>query len=127
MNPKSYLLIIVDNESFLAVLEQTLKGEGYPVATAANGEEAVELAKNKQFQVILIDLVLPGKGGFEIIETLKDCLPEVRMIAMTGGLKGRSDSFLRMAEKMGACRTLAKPFSKEELLNAIEGRVAGPT
>jgi len=125
MKPKASLLIVDDNEIFLSVLAQALKLEDYQVTTVRSGEDAVEIAKAKKFQVILIDLVMPGQGGFKTIETLKNSQPDARVIAMTGGLDGRSDSFLRMAGKMGASWTLAKPFAREELLDAIEGKTGG--
>ena len=126
MKLKPHLLIVDDDQCILFIIEQTLIGEGYQVSTAENGEDALELAGNTKFQLILIDLVMPGQGGFETIKALHDCQPDARLVAMTGGWEGRSESFLRMAERIGARRTLAKPFSAKELLDAIEGEIGVP-
>ncbi len=122
MTTKAKILIVDDDAPFRFVLEIALAAEGYEVKTAANGEEALELVAQEDFSLILVDLIMPQKDGFETIQSLIESNSEMKLIAMSGG-RNSSQSYLRVAGKMGACRTLAKPFDRQSLLEAIESEI----
>jgi len=124
MTSKAKILIVDDDAPFRAILEITLSAEGYEVKTAANGEEALELVLQEHFNLILIDLIMPQKDGFQTIQSLMENNPEISLIAMSGGRNG-SQSYLRVAGKIAACRTLAKPFDRKTLLEAIRSEIGG--
>ena len=124
MTPKPKILIVDDDDRFRTILEKTLSAEGYEIKTVANGEEALELVAREHFNLILIDLIMPRKDGFQTIESLMENNPEISLIAMSGGRNG-SQSYLRVAGKIAACRTLAKPFNREALLEAIRSAIGG--
>ncbi len=124
MKPNNRILIIDDEYPIRFVLEKTLTAEGYEVQSASNGEEAIELATANHFDLVMIDLIMPQKDGFETIVALQEIQPDIGIIAMSGGgWKGGTDCYLRAASKLGACRTLAKPFGKAAMLEAIEGEI----
>jgi DNA-binding NtrC family response regulator len=122
--PKAKILIIDDEAPFRFVLEKALSAEGYEVKTAENGELAVDLADSEPFDLMMIDLIMPQKDGFQTIVSLRESHPETRMIAMSGGCGIGATNYLRMAGKIGHCPTLAKPFSKMDMLEAIESELA---
>ena len=125
MSSKAKILIVDDEAPMRFVIEHLLNAEGYQVSTAANGEIALELASRESFDLIMTDLIMPCKDGIETILLLRASQPQTKIIAMSGGWNGGSHSYLRLAEKIGASRTLAKPFDKATLLNAIESEI-GP-
>ena len=124
MKPKARILIVDDEAPMRLVLQQVLIADGYEVETAANGTDALELAAREQFDLMMIDLIMPGKDGFQTILSLREDLPRMRIIAMSGGGGYRSSNYLRFAGKIGDCQTLAKPFSKQAMLDAIETELA---
>ena len=120
MSFKAKILIVDDEAPMRFVIEHLLNAEGYHVTTAANGEIALELASRENFDLIMIDLIMPRKDGIETILLLRASQPQTKIIAMSGGWNGGSHSYLRLAGKIGASRTLAKPFDRATLLHAIE-------
>ena len=123
MNTPARILIVDDEAPMRFVIEHLLTEEGYQVSTAANGEAALELASAERFDLIMIDLIMPRKDGIETIVALRDSQPETKIIAMSGGWNGGGNSYLRLAGKIGASLTLAKPFDRATLLNAIESEI----
>ena len=70
--------------------------------------------------LVITDIVMPGKEGLEVLMALRKIHPPVKIIAISGGGRGDATDYLRMATKMGAARVLSKPFSNEALLAAID-------
>jgi len=120
-------ILIVDDEPHIRFLIETiLTAEGYEVATAATGDEALHIFWKHRYDLVLTDLILPGIDGIETILLLRAQRPQVRIIAMSGGWNGGSQTCLPLAGKLGACRTLAKPFDRAKLLHAIELEIGKP-
>lgn len=127
MKSKARILIIDDDPSIRFILEKTLTAEGYVAMSASNGQEAIDLASASPFDLIMIDLIMPEKSGFQTIVALHELQPEIAIIAMSGGgWGGDPDSYLRVAGKLGACRALSKPFDKATLIAAIESELRKP-
>ncbi len=96
-----------------------LNREGLSVEVARDGEEVVERAKAKPFDIIITDISMPKKEGIEVIMEVKALHPSIKVIAISGGgRKGKMD-FLRMAKMVGATAILAKPFGPRELLAEV--------
>ena|SRR5438477_441719 len=116
---KKRVLLIDDDDTFRRVLRATIDGLGYDVIEVANGREAIAVFPVEGVDLVITDLLMPEKDGFELIRHLRRRAPGVPVIAMSGG--GRIDSglYLEVAEQLGARWTLAKPFSKGDLENAI--------
>lgn len=114
-------ILIIDDDEFLRdSLRRTLRREGYTVIEAAEGGEGLKVLKDHPVDVVLVDLFMPGKEGLETIPELRRSHPGTKIIAMSGGgAKGQTD-VLKAARLMGAWRTLAKPFTREELIEAVE-------
>lgn len=118
------ILIIDDDQSLRDSLRRTLRREGYTVVEAAEGGEGLKVLKSHPVDVVLVDLFMPGKEGLETIAELRRSHPGIKIIAMSGGgEKGHMD-VLKAAKLMGARRTLAKPFSREDLIEALDDLLA---
>ena len=114
------ILIIDDDQSLRDSLRRTFRREGYTVLEAAEGGEGLKVVKSHPIDVVLVDLFMPGKEGLETIGELRRSHPGIKIIAMSGGGKKGHMDVLKAAKLMGARRTLAKPFSREDLIEALD-------
>lgn len=113
------ILVIEDDNSFRNVLVQMLTRAGYNVKQAGDGNQAVEVCRAFEPDLVLTDIIMPDKEGLETIQELLGISPYMKIIAMSGGGKFGPDSYLPLAQKLGAKATLQKPFMREELLSTI--------
>jgi DNA-binding response OmpR family regulator len=112
------ILLIDDDDPLRSVIAQNLVIAGHTVIEAADGRQGVELFHVTPVDLVLTDLVMPGKEGVETIMELHAENPDLPIIAMSGGMP-RSSMYLEIAAKLGARRALAKPFTPQELLKVI--------
>ena len=115
-NPLS-ILVIDDEEIIREVIGQLLQREGYEVSTVTNGEEGLELAKGQSFDLVLLDLMLPGMGGMETLSEFVENYPETVVIMLTAYA---SIQTAVSATKKGAFDFVTKPFKNDELLLIIK-------
>lgn len=113
------ILLIDDNESFRRALSRVLQRGGYKVEAAAEGAAALKLFQKTKFNLVITDLVMPGKEGLETILELRQFEPALKIIAISGGGWTGSGVYLEMARRLGATKTLAKPFRVEEILKLV--------
>jgi two-component system alkaline phosphatase synthesis response regulator PhoP len=113
----SNILLVEDEPGLVLTLTDRLRSEGYSVESLYDGSEAVERATRDHFGLIILDVMLPGKGGFEICQELRErgfTTPILMLTArtqMTDKVKGL---------KIGADDYLTKPFEMAELLARVE-------
>jgi len=114
------ILIVDDEDQMRSMLRQMLKSPGYEISEASNGKIALRLCKDRQTDLIITDLIMPEKEGIETIVEIKRSFPEIKIIAISGGGQNDPETYLELAKKLGAERTLAKPFEMKELLKTVE-------
>jgi CheY-like chemotaxis protein len=118
------VLLVEDNESLRDVLYCTLYEAGYRVSTAHNGQQALEMADNTSFDVVVTDILMPEVDGLELIAELTARNQSCRIIAMTGGgsmlVNTIGSLSSRHADVFGTHHTLKKPFHPDELLDVLE-------
>lgn len=120
------ILIIDDNDEFRAVFREMLEKAGYGVIEASNGNEGIKLYRQSPTDIVITDIVMPGKEGMETMVELKREFPDVKLIAMSGGGFEDPETYLEGAKLIGgAIRTFAKPFSMEAMLKAIKDIIGG--
>jgi CheY-like chemotaxis protein len=116
------ILVIDDDVQFRQMLKQTLEREGYEVIDAPDGKEGIKLYRQAATDLVITDLLMPYKEGFETVMELKRDFPDVKIIAISGGSGSRGmdvqDCF-SLVKWLGAARTFAKPFDHKELFEAI--------
>ena len=120
MSPISKALVIDDEESMRVGCTQALSEDGYRVRTAENGIQGLEIAKKESFDLVILDLRMPGMDGMEVLVKLKEYDPNIVVIVITGYASIESAV---EAMKRGAYDFLPKPFTPEALL-AIVNRAA---
>src|SRR5262249_5080898 len=106
------ILVVDDVPAVQEMLGRSLSSEGYRVATAASGEEALSRIASQEFDVIVVDVELPGVGGLEVLERSRFLCPRAAVILMTG--HARLDTAIA-ALRCGACDYLEKPFHLDVL------------
>jgi CheY-like chemotaxis protein len=111
------ILVVDDVEIVFSAFRQELEREGFEVDTALNGETAVEKAKEKEYDVIFIDMVMPGLDGIQTCRAIKDVCPAARLVAMTGQIhSGLASKELEFVKAGGKIYYLYKPFQSGEIL-----------
>lgn len=113
------ILIIEDEDSFRNVLVKMLSKAGFEVRQAGDGNQALEVCAQFMPDLVLTDIIMPDKEGLETIQELLEINPSLKIVAMSGGGRFGPDSYLPLAEKLGAKATLQKPFMREELIATI--------
>lgn len=114
------ILVIDDEKACLAMLQWHLKRNGFEVLTACNGDVALELLARQPVDLVITDIIMPGKDGLETIRDVRARWPETKIIAISGGGLCSAGLYVNLSRKLGASCVLQKPFSSEELLNAVK-------
>lgn len=110
------LLIVEDNEDINRILYRYLSKEGYQVTSAFSGTEAKLLLSMKAFDMVLLDLMLPGMSGEELIPIIsKNSNTPILVISAKSTLEDRVNAL-----KIGADDYITKPFEREEILARVE-------
>lgn len=116
----THVLLIEDDSRIREIVERGLGARGYVVSSAADGETGIDLASKLDIDLVLLDLILPGKKGLQVLEELRALKPRLPVIALTamddtgskvGGLEAGVDDYV------------TKPFSIEELAARIRARL----
>src|SRR5688572_15933495 len=118
------ILIIDDDELFRPMLRATLTKMGHQVRDSGDGDEAMGMFEQEEADVLITDIILPGKEGLEIIGMFKCRFPNLKVIAMSGAGSVVETNYLKLATAEGADAVLKKPFSREELAMILT-QVAG--
>ena len=116
MTPTTRIHVIDDEPIIHDVLSQLLVAEGYEVEISSSGEEALEKSAGEDFDLFLLDLLMPGMDGLEVLKTLKRIRPDAVVIIITAYASVESAI---AAMKIGAFDYVQKPFKHEELLLTI--------
>lgn len=114
------ILVIDDELQLCNLLKEMLEQQSYIVRIALNGKEGLKLLESETPDLVITDLFMPEKEGFETITEIRRRYPQLKIIAISGGGKTGSVELLTLAQRMGAHQTLMKPFSRSELLMAVE-------
>lgn len=110
------ILLVDDEEQFLELLSQRLEIRGLKVSSVTSGEEALAQVEEQNFDVIVVDLSMPGIDGIETLKQLKEKDPDAEVIILTGHATVQSGI---KAMKLGAEDFLTKPVELGVLLETI--------
>ena len=113
------ILIADDSVAELQIFQQTLQPTGHTIVTALDGEVAEEKIKTEKIDLIILDVIMPKKNGFQVCRDIKsnDLYKKIPVIMVTSKDQ-ESDKFWGM--KQGADEYLTKPFKPEDLLRAVK-------
>ena len=120
LNSRLKILLIEDDARLRTTLCQLLVQSGFEVHEAEEGNSGIGLIEQQTFDLVITDVIMPGKEGMETILELRKSHPELKIIAMSGGGSVRSAEYLVVAQAAGAHATIAKPFPFDRLLTIIQ-------
>ncbi len=124
INPAEFKLLVVDDvQTNVLLLKALLSKDGYGILVANNGQEALEVIRNENPDLILLDVMMPGMDGFEVAERLKseEFRCEIPIIFLTALDDTQS---IVNGFKLGAGDFISKPFRKEELMVRIKHQLS---
>ncbi len=110
---KQCVLVVDDHPKVLRFIEIDLKLNGYDVITTGSGEEALELVKSTGPDIMLLDIIMPGMDGFEVLKKLRG-FTQLPVIAFSASATNYHDAML-----LGASDFITKPFEPDEMVRRI--------
>lgn len=123
MSRASRILVIDDEEMIRDIVMSVLAHAGYEVFCAGNGNEGLEILKTQDVDLVVTDILMPEKEGIETIVEIRKSRPKIRIVAVSGGGRANNLHPLQIAGKIGADKTLPKPFEPDELLAMVQGLI----
>lgn len=117
------VLLIEDEPNIIEAISFVLSRDGWSVTAHSSGQDAMQVIRAQAPDLIILDVMLPGRSGYEILQELRAdaALADMPVLMLTarGQLKDRE-----MAERAGASRYMTKPFSNADMLAAVRALVA---
>ncbi|MDP9172518.1 MAG: response regulator [Planctomycetota bacterium] len=120
------ILLVDDDNDILTSLQAAFEPTGAIIETASNGNKAVELAEKNKPDVVVLDMMLPGRSGFMVLEKIKARKPRNAkpfVIMITGNSGARHKMY---AESQGVSEYFTKPVKLDKLISAAERLVSPP-
>jgi two-component system response regulator (stage 0 sporulation protein F) len=114
------ILVIDDQKSICTLLRAALEGNGHEVLEASNGRLGLAVYRERAPDVIITDILMPKMNGLELMVELNRSVPDVKVIAMSGG----RESGLHAAKLLGARQTFQKPVDIRAVLDAVRDELA---
>lgn len=121
-----HVVLVEDELNIAEAIRFVLSNDGWRVETLANGANAVEVIRNADPDLVMLDVMLPGKSGFEILHDLRadPGFADLPILMLTARGQSRDRE---MAQKAGVSRFMTKPFSNAEMLEAVRELTAPAT
>jgi DNA-binding response OmpR family regulator len=113
------LLVVDDDEDVRIMLTKMLATDSHDVTTAENGIHALNCLRKQLPDVVILDIIMPEKEGFETIVEIRRDYPDLKIIAISGGGSIGATNYLKLAKTLGANLTFEKPIHMKELLAAV--------
>jgi CheY-like chemotaxis protein len=117
------ILVIDDDQAVLGTIKLLLERTGHTVEAVDNGRAGLRLLETQPFDLLIVDIFMPGMDGFETMRLVHRTRPEMPIIVVSGqefrSASERGPDFLHMATRLGAASSLQKPFKPSELLAVV--------
>ena len=118
MRTMRHKILVIDDERIVGrAMSRVLESQGYEVYIALSGEEGVMLAKEKDFQMALVDLVLPGIDGLQACREIKRESPKTKLVLMSGYVSKLNETREIFASIEDCAQFVEKPFGGEDIVN----------
>ena len=120
----AHILIVDDEEYMREMLQDMLEEAGHTAETACDGVEGLNRFRTRRPALVITDLLMPSKGGLNLIKEVRATNPDQPMVAISGGGKDGKLNFLSTARTFPGVKTLKKPFGHEDLLAVVKDALA---
>ena len=114
------ILVIDDDDAIRFSLKLALEDADHQVEDAANGVEGMTRFRTNPADLVITDIFMPEKEGLETIDEIKRSYPQTKIIAMSGGGRMNPEDYLEIAKRVGADRSLFKPFDIQLLVATVD-------
>ena len=114
------VLVVEDEKLVRRTLNKMLRAGGHDVAEVEDGQRALSYLGRHPVEVVVTDIIMPGKDGLETIAEIRRRFPNAKIIAISGGGRPSGTGALNAAKALGADRILAKPFRQDEILVMVD-------
>jgi DNA-binding response OmpR family regulator len=122
------ILVIDDDRAVLSTIKILLERAAHTVETVDDGRAGLRLLDAQKFDLLIVDIFMPGMDGFETMRLVHQSWPKMPIVVISGqqfhSASDRGPNFLYMATKLGAVSSLQKPFSPVGLLAAVTGSLS---
>ncbi len=118
------ILVVDDDKLFLQFVRDSLQDVGHQVVEASGGLPAMEIVESEVFDLLIVDVVMPDKGGIETMIDAHALRNELPIIMVSGKVPTNTDAFQRLVQKFGAREVLSKPFDATTLLSAVNAALS---
>lgn len=115
----AHILVIDDDADVRRAISRHLQSDGHDVTEAPDGKVGMRLFRERPADLVITDLFMPEQEGLETIRQLRRSFQDVKILVVTGAPPGSALDFRTHATHLGAAAALGKPFTREELLGAI--------
>jgi len=113
-------ILLVDDEDMVRMqIRSSLELEGHQVREASNGREAIDMLDGYKPDLMITDILMPEKEGIETIMEVRQKYADIKIIAISGGVRTENMDFLKIAKRLGADLALPKPFGRQQLLTLV--------
>jgi DNA-binding NtrC family response regulator len=114
------VLVVDDEESILEIAAAILDRGGFKAVCVDSVDAAEHALENGGIDLALIDVVLPGRGGLDLLMTLRGRQPQLPVVMMSGKVNTGAEPFGKLVSQFGSKSVIAKPFTAQQLLSTIE-------
>jgi DNA-binding NtrC family response regulator len=119
------ILIVDDDRHTCELLRYILEKAAHEIMTACDGAEAAKLLGTERFDLVMTDIYMPERDGFDVMRDVRGLQPDVPIVIFTGQRDLHFDP-LKMAERLGATLVMRKPIVPATVLSAVEQALHGP-
>jgi len=112
------ILVIDDEEDIRLILQEILELEGHKITTSEN-DKYININELENFDLVITDIFMPDHDGIQIIMDVKRLVPDMKIIAISGGAFFGADNTLKTAQLLGARFTINKPFDIEDVVEKV--------
>jgi len=120
MSNKNRILIVDDDETVRQSYLRSLESISNNIESASDGEEALQTMEHKPFDVVLLDMRMPGQDGLSVLRTIKQKWPESEVVIITGY---PTVDNAKEAVRLGAYDYVAKPVGPQDVINVTDGAI----
>lgn len=118
---KPRILVVDDEQDICGIAQLLLENAGCDVMCTTDAARALAAIEQKDFDLLITDMLMPDMDGVELINSIRRTKPEQRIMAISGGGMAPRESYLQIASMYGVNGVLAKPFNRDQLLKAVAG------
>jgi len=117
----AYILVVDDDYQIRLGVRKLLERAGHEVTEAIDGQEGIDMYRDRPADLVILDIMLPRKNGLEVIQELQTDYPNIKIITISGADQVDQVNLLPDSIQLGALRAIPKPFAPQYLLEVTNG------